>query len=148
MKKRFDDSSDARLHALLQVKRLERPDARRWQQFERGLEQKQLAAIVGTKQRSFRNWWHIIFGKKLAYTLTAVSLCVVGASSIRYMMSADNEQYYDKIVDVANNSSRSYVCDVLMPDRSFLSDQGSSLSFNGRGVGYVCDAITTNAATY
>lgn len=149
MKERFEhkgEDSDARLHALLQIKRCECMDDRRWRQFEYGLEQKQLAAIVGTKQSIFQKWMHLLFGKKLAYSLAVLCIGILGGACLRYITSTDNERYYDQVVDVASSSSRAYVCDDLTPECSMFCDHGTKLSLNDRGIGYVRDTIATNKA--
>lgn len=62
------------LEALLRLKRAERPDAAFWQDFERGLRQKQLAAIIEPKP-----WWleMALWSRRLA----PVGLPVSGAAA-------------------------------------------------------------------
>lgn len=147
MKERFEDSDDGRLEALLQMKRFEHPDDKRWQEFMHGLKRKQLAAIVDIKPREKHAWWCVVFNRRIGYAFAALCLCAT-IGIYRYVSASNDEQYYDQIVEASSSSLRSYVCDSLVPDCVFRADQGVKFSLSTRGVGYVQDAIIANVAVH
>ncbi len=142
--KQFDNNDDVRLHALLQIKRLERPNEKQWQRFEQSFEQRRLSAIIGTRENWNGKLFKIIgllLNKKLTYGLGALCLVIFGGLFLSHISNTDDKQYYDQIVNVTNNSQKLYVCDNLEFVRSSI-DHETYLSFNKKGIGYVCDALS------
>jgi hypothetical protein len=79
------------LEDLLRLKRAERPSAEFWVQFDRELQAKQLAALVGKKQ-----WWHSV-----AHTLARFSYLPLGATAALAFALIAAHQYLSPVAEFA-----------------------------------------------
>jgi hypothetical protein len=82
------------LEDLLRLKRAERPPAEFWSQFDRELQAKQLAALVGKKR-----WWH-----SAARTLTRFSYLPLGATAALAFAFMVAHQYLSPVAEIAISS--------------------------------------------
>jgi hypothetical protein len=82
------------LEDLLRLKRAERPLAEFWHQFDRELQAKQLAALVGKKR-----WWH-----STARTLTRFSYLPLGATAALAFTFMVAHQYLSPAAEIASSS--------------------------------------------
>jgi hypothetical protein len=82
------------LEDLLRLKRAERPPAEFWNQFDRQLQAKQLAALVGKKR-----WWH-----SAARTLTRFSYVPLGATAALAFALIAAHQYFLPVAEIAGSS--------------------------------------------
>jgi len=85
------------LEDLLRFKRAERPPAEFWSQFDRDLQAKQLAALVGKKR-----WWH-----SAARTLARFSYLPIGATAALAFALVAAHQYFTPVVEIAGSSKLS-----------------------------------------
>jgi hypothetical protein len=81
------------LEDLLRLKRAERPPAEFWTQFDRELQAKQLAALVGKKR-----WWH-----SAARTVTRFSYLPLGAAAALAFALVAAHQYFSPMIEVAGS---------------------------------------------
>ncbi|HEV8073184.1 MAG TPA: hypothetical protein VGP21_03545 [Opitutaceae bacterium] len=81
------------LEDLLRLKRAERPPAEFWAQFDRELQAKQLAALVGKKR-----WWH-----SAARTLTRFSYLPLGATAALAFAFMVTHQYLSPVAEIASS---------------------------------------------
>jgi hypothetical protein len=79
------------LEDLLRLKRAERPPAEFWTQFDRELQAKQLAALVGKKR-----WWH-----STARTLTRFSAISLGSTAALAFALMAAHQYLSPVAEIA-----------------------------------------------
>ena len=91
------------LEALLRVKRAERPDQAFWEEFERGLHRKQLAAIVEPKP-----WWLglAIWGRRLAPLGLPAS---AAAAALLALMVVRSQSPFSSTPSVPNGRSSSAI---------------------------------------
>jgi hypothetical protein len=82
------------LEDLLRLKRAERPPAEFWHQFDRELQAKQLAALVGKKR-----WWH-----SAARSLTRFSYLPLGAAAALAFAFIVAHQYLSPAAEIASFS--------------------------------------------
>src|SRR5579862_8734370 len=82
------------LEDLLRLKRAERPPAEFWSQFDRELQAKQLAALVGKKR-----WWH-----SAARTLTRFSYLPLGATAALAFALLAAHQYISPVAELAGSA--------------------------------------------
>jgi hypothetical protein len=78
------------LEDLLRLKRAERPPAEFWSQFDRELQAKQLAALVGKKR-----WWH-----SAARTVTRFSYLPLGAAAALAFALLAEHQYFSPVAEI------------------------------------------------
>ncbi|HXA79757.1 MAG TPA: hypothetical protein VNV14_00685 [Opitutaceae bacterium] len=81
------------LEDLLRLKRAERPPAEFWAQFDRELQAKQLAALVGKKR-----WWH-----SAARTLARFSYLPLGATAALAFAIMVAHQYISPVAEIASS---------------------------------------------
>jgi hypothetical protein len=81
------------LEDLLRLKRAERPPAEFWTQFDRDLQAKQLAALVGKKR-----WWHSAVG-----TVTRFSYLPLGAAAALAFIFAAAHQSLLPVAEIASS---------------------------------------------
>jgi len=81
------------LEDLLRLKRAERPPAEFWSRFDRELQDKQLAALVGKKR-----WWH-----SAARTLTRFSFLPLGATAALAFALIATHQYFLPVAGIAGS---------------------------------------------
>jgi hypothetical protein len=82
------------LEDLLRLKRAERPPAEFWFQFDRELQAKQLAALVGKKR-----WWH-----SAARTLARFSYLPLGATAALAFALMAAHQYLSPVAEIAGSA--------------------------------------------
>jgi hypothetical protein len=82
------------LEDLLRLKRAERPPAEFWNQFDRELQAKQLAALVGKKR-----WWH-----SAARTLARFSYLPLGATAALVFALMAAHQYLVPVAEIASST--------------------------------------------
>jgi hypothetical protein len=82
------------LEDLLRLKRAERPPAEFWNQFDRELQAKQLAALVGKKR-----WWH-----SAARTIARFSYLPLGATAALAFALMAAHQYFSPVAGTAGSS--------------------------------------------
>jgi hypothetical protein len=83
------------LEDLLRFKRAERPSAEFWTQFDRELQAKQLAALVGKKR-----WWH-----STARTITRFSYLPLGAAAALAFALVAAHQYLSPAAEIADSNN-------------------------------------------
>jgi hypothetical protein len=83
------------LEDLLRFKRMERPSAEFWTQFDRELQAKQLAALVGKKR-----WWH-----STARTITRFSYLPLGAAAALAFALIAAHQYLSPVAEIADSNN-------------------------------------------
>jgi len=81
------------LEDLLRLKRAERPPAEFWNQFDRELQAKQLAALVGKKR-----WWH-----SAARTIARFSYLPIGATAALAFALMAAHQYFSPVAETAGS---------------------------------------------
>jgi hypothetical protein len=83
------------LEDLLRFKRTERPSAEFWTQFDRELQAKQLAALVGKKR-----WWH-----STARTITRFSYLPLGAAAALAFALIAAHPYLSPVAEIADSNN-------------------------------------------
>jgi hypothetical protein len=86
-------SDKVTLEDLLRLKRAERPSAEFWTQFDRELQAKQLAALVGKKR-----WWH-----STARMIARFSYLPLGATAALAFALIAAHQYFAPVADIASS---------------------------------------------
>jgi hypothetical protein len=87
-------SDKVSLEDLLRLKRAERPPAEFWNQFDRELQAKQLAALVGK-----RRWWH-----SAARTIRRFSYLPLGATAALAFALMAAHQYFLPVAEIASSN--------------------------------------------
>ncbi|MDR3273825.1 MAG: hypothetical protein LBS87_00620 [Puniceicoccales bacterium] len=144
MKRSFDTNEDARLHNLLQIKRLERPDSAKWTKFDRCFERKRLSAIVDKKVLFGEKILSIFASRRFACAMCGICLVVIAAIGLG-RGSRCCSYYSDDFLGSGNDVRLSYVRDDIMCNVENV-DLKTKFNHISKGVAYVCDSISNKDA--
>lgn len=138
------------LEDLLRIKRAEQPPAEFWDQFERGMRTKQLAAIVEP-----RPWWSpfIRVGTKFAryqVPVGATAILAVTFMTLRDYRSIELPTSYEPVVTVRSNmvnsgESVNATAQAQASESSGSSQDGSGFTTDEAESGPVADSVPANA---
>src|SRR6267154_1450431 len=111
-------SDKVTLEDLLRVKRAERPPAEFWNQFDRELQAKQLAALVGKKR-----WWH-----SAARTFARFSYLPLGATAALAFAFMAMHQYLSPVAEIAGPSKLHTLAAQIAPAPTVLRAEVAVIS--------------------
>jgi hypothetical protein len=131
--------SDERLHNLLQVKRLERPNDERWLKFDRCFEEKRLSAVVNGRS-SFLSWFFAVFADR-RFACIVSGLCLSAIIAIGVSRGGKCCLHSDSLSSLSD-VRLSYVRDDMVCN---IENMDLKTAFNHvpRGVWYVCDSMSS-----
>ncbi|MDR1255883.1 MAG: hypothetical protein LBJ94_03105 [Puniceicoccales bacterium] len=143
MKQGFDDRSDKRLHDLLRIKRLERPDSKRWVKFDRCFERKRLSAMMEKKVSVSERILAIFGSKRFACAMSGLCLVIIATIGI----GRSSEYYSLQYACSGSGGDRrlSYVRDDILCNVENV-DFRTQFNHISHGVAYVCDSILSKGA--
>ncbi len=117
-------SDKVTLEDLLRLKRAERPPAEFWSQFDRELQAKQLAALVGKKR-----WWH-----SAARTIARFSYLPLGATAAMAFALIAAHQYLSPVAEMAGSDKLPAPAAKVAPAPAVLRNRcRGSFAAAGRG---------------